>query len=528
MENPHKYTVENKNTSEGTAEGQARPSVELKPEFCDLMRRQLGDEAEPLLGALSASAPATGVRLNPRKVAECERLSSDTVSERLFPGAERIDRCEEGLLLPERPAFTFMPELHAGVFYVQDPASMILTETARFASRELSGEGESGEALLWLDACAAPGGKTTAILAGLSEDSFVVANEFVAQRANILLENVEKWGYGNAAVTCGDTAAFRKLRGVFDVVSVDAPCSGEGMMRKDEEARRQWSEQLVRDCAALQREILDNVWTALRPGGLLVYSTCTFNLAEDEDRIRYLIDTYGAEPVDTLFNERFGIPGALKEGEAEDIPALRFMPHITVGEGLFLAVVRKPTDPGAAAERIDHKDRAGRKERPAKNNAKNKGKGRGQSFPEDLSRIAAVLPEGYTLAAYGDRFRFLPAGREQLVATLASATRLLGAGIEAGQVKGRDFIPDQALALGAGLPRLSEIYPEVELTRDEALSYLRREAELLPEACRRAGLDRKGYFMVTYRGLRLGFAKFLGNRANNLYPAQWRIRTPGS
>lgn len=457
--------------------------IELKEEFVALMRETLGaEEAEGLAAALETE-PVTGVRLNPRKGMYGN-----------VPGltGEPVSWCREGLVPCPRPRFTLMPEWHGGLFYVQEPSSMVLAEVVRRLAALLGREG-----LRYLDTCAAPGGKTTAAIGALPPDSFVTANEFVPSRAAILYENLARWGAPNTAVCQGDTAAFGKMRDSFDIVAVDAPCSGEGMMRKDEEARRQWSESLTRQCAALQREIAGNAWKALRPGGFLIYSTCTFNRTENEDMLRYIADELGGESVDTGIGRECGIPGSLDS----DLHAMRFMPHRTCGEGLFMGVMRKPGEYGGETGR---RSRDKGRKKPA------------QAMPRELPGLLAE-PDGYVFGQGHDGcWQAIPKAHADLVAALGQATRLMSAGVRAGMPKGRDFAPDAALALSTAMS--PEAYPHVETDLETALSYLRGEAVTLP-----AGTPR-GVVVMTHAGIPLGFAKNLGNRANNMYPQAWRIR----
>ncbi len=226
----------------------------IPEQFLKMMVSLDRQEFDALPAALDTE-PEVGVRLNTRKPF---RITSD---------AERVAWCPTGLHLPERPSFTFDPLLHQGAYYVQDPSSMIMWHVARMIADEF------GRPVAWLDACAAPGGKTTAAIDALPDGSAVVANEYVAARAEILRENLAKWGYPLVTVTQGDTSRFSGMGEIFDVIAADVPCSGEGMMRKDDEARRQWTPRLTEQCAALQREIVGNLWKALRPGGYLIYST---------------------------------------------------------------------------------------------------------------------------------------------------------------------------------------------------------------------------------------------------------------
>lgn len=446
------------------------------------MRETLGDvEGAALVAALDTEA-VTGVRLNARKVGEWPSEID----------GEAVPWCAQGLVLHSRPQFTLMPEWHGGLFYVQEPASMVVGEVARRLAERL-GNGP----IRYLDSCAAPGGKTTAVLSALPDDAFVVANEFIPARANILSENISKWGATNAAVCNGDTKVFRKLRRAFDIVAVDAPCSGEGMMRKDEEARRQWSEGLVAQCAALQREILDNVWEALKPGGFLIYSTCTFNRTEDEDMLHYIVEELGGESVDTGLSEEFGIPGSIDPS----LHAVRFMPHRTCGEGLFLGVIRKP---GEYAPET-------RKTRTPKGN-----KGKGAVVPPQLTALLKE-PEKMTFSQRPDEcWQGVPAPHADLVRELEQATRVVTAGVRLGTVKGKSRVPDSTLALSTSLRE--DAFPRVEVTLETALNYLRRQAVALPAESPR------GITLLTYRGAALGFVKNLGNRANNMYPQHWRIR----
>lgn len=451
-----------------------------------LSRLPLPGGADALVSALDTE-PVTAVRLNSAKCSDLPLECGD-----LHP----VKWCERGYVLESRPRFASMPQWHSGAFYVQEPASMVLWTVAAGIARLLD-----MDELRWLDLCAAPGGKTTAVLDALPADAFVVANEFDGRRASILAENLARWGAPNSAVTRGDTRWVRKMRDAFHVVSVDAPCSGEGMMRKEETARSQWSSGLVKQCAALQREILANAWEALAPGGFLVYSTCTFNLEEDENNVAWLMSEYGAECVaPDAFMPMPECVGSLVEG----VKVLRFMPHATEGEGLFLAVVRKPGDISDV------------KQFKA---AKQKGK-ISKSFG---CEGWLAEPSRFVFASHDDSISAVPAVHSQFVDSVRRANSgLLSAGVSVGVVKGRDIIPSAELALSTALSQ--ESFPRVELTLDEALDYLRRGTDGLMSAIARCGAVKHGYVLAEYCGLPLGFAKYLGNRANNLYPSNWRLR----
>lgn len=465
----------------------------LKPEFLKMIAALDDGRFASLAETLTETAPEVSVRLNPRKLSPG--------GEAPFPG-EPVPWCEGGIYLSERPKFTFDPALHQGVYYVQDASSMIMGAVAAELSRRLA-----GGPLLWLDACAAPGGKTTAALDALPSGSLVVANEFDYGRAEILAENVAKWGSSYTVVTRGDTARCRAVGEVFDVVAVDAPCSGEGMMRKDATARQQWTASLVEECVARQKEILSNVWDALRPGGYLVYSTCTFNTRENEEMVEWLCGEYGAEPVDMEFP--FGIDGAV----GSDLPALRFIPGRVRGEGLFMAVVRKPgewTPRECPGENTPGKGRKGTGKRK-----------RGVKAPEVPSEVRAWITPGerenFPLTATENGLRAFPAQWSDLLSLFLKKLQVISAGTELAETRGHDVVPTQALALSTLLD--ADAFPRVETDRETALAYLRREAVALPRETPR------GFVLLTYGGRPLGFVKNLGNRANNLYPKEWRIKS---
>lgn len=297
--------------------------VEIPLEFKRMLHDLMGDEASDLLKALE-EPPVVSVRLNKRKPgAE-------------FENGEPVKWCKSGVYLPERPEFIFDPLLHAGAYYVQDASSMIYETVAARLLKKFSPYANTP--LKVLDLCAAPGGKTTAIINSLPDKSIVVANEYSSKRVGALKENIDRWGYPHVTVTNRDSAFYANQEEEYDIVAVDAPCSGEGMMRKEEEARRQWSPRLVEQCSSLQKEILTNAVKTLKPGGYLIYSTCTFNRSENEENAEFIAKEFGLQPVDLDFPQDWGIP----KGIQTDLPVYRFMPHKTKGEGLFLAVFRKP------------------------------------------------------------------------------------------------------------------------------------------------------------------------------------------
>lgn len=428
------------------------------------------------LGEALSTPPQVSVRVNPLKTAV------------VAAAADRVPWCPEGFYLPERPRFTFSPELHQGLYYVQDASSMFIGHVLR----TLVG---SDRPVRYLDACAAPGGKTTAACSALHPDSVITANEFVPARAAVLRENVAKWGSPFVTVTSGPVSRFTPFEGYFDVIAADVPCSGEGMMRKDAEAVAQWSPELVEQCAARQRDILSALWPALTPGGLLIYSTCTFNRTENEDMLHWLAREFGAESVEVPGTDpSWGI------GAGIDTPmaCYRFVPGRVRGEGLFMGVVRKPlADAGPAGKR---------KEKPAK----------GGKMPAEARRVLDML-----LPRYAEGAAVSMEGSDVVVtpAVMPGTNPALTPRLVAATLKGRDLIPSQRLALSAMYRRGA--VPEAEVSAEEAIAYLSGNPVAVPDAP-------KGVVLLLYRGHPLGFVKNLGSRANNLYPKPWRILTAGA
>ena len=422
--------------------------MELPVEFVEYTSQLFGKERwQRFVDSFSQPAPVS-IRLNPFKHSAAKESHGDmtalTLGNNAGIEASPVPWCKDAYWLRERPQFTLDPLLHAGAYYVQEAGSMFLDQVLRQYVLEPS---------MMLDLCAAPGGKSTLARAALPAGSLLHSNEPDRRRANILMENLQKQGHADVVVTNAYPRDYARTRLMFDVILTDVPCSGEGMFRRDEGAIREWSLQNVRHCAELQRSIVGEIWPRLRPGGLLIYSTCTFNLHEDEENVRWIADELGAQllPVDTL--PEWNITGSLLEGW--DAPVYRFIPGTTRSEGLFMAVLRKNGE----------------------------------------SERAKIPP----LAKRAEAFK-----------------SVMYDGIPHGELKGKDMIPSHAEAIAIGLDKTK--YPMVEMDDNQTLAYLRREAIMLPPDTPR------GFVIVTYHGLPLGFMKNLGNRANNLYPKEWCIR----
>ena len=348
---------------------------------------------------------------------------------------------------------------------------------------------QTGKPQTVLDLCAAPGGKSTLLRALLPDESLLVCNEPVGQRAQILVENMIKWGHEGCVVTSDYPESYGRLGAMFDLIVVDAPCSGEGMFRKDNPALELWSEDNVKMCAARQRDILRDVWPALKEDGYMIYSTCTYNLEENEKNVRYICDELGAEVVEIPVPEEWQIVGNLMRGER--FPVYHFFPHRTRGEGLFMALLHKTS--GAPPMRKKNKMRYNR-------------------LPDAWkSRISGQCLQAFEKEGVCYAVR---EGDAPYVGCLQDFVKVLTCGIPVYEVKGKKDAPHHGLAMSRCL--LKDAFPTVELSLEQALDYLRTMA-IQVEAPR-------GYILLTYRSVPLGFANNLGAHANNMYPKTWRIR----
>ena len=441
--------------------------MNLPEAFLEQLRGLLPDEWDRLAGAITSSEPSVAVRVNAaRGVAVPD-------------GARRVPWCDQGFYTEGRPSFTFDPDWHAGRYYVQDASSMFISHVIRHFVHD---------PVRYLDLCAAPGGKTTAAIQALPPQSLVVANEIVPPRARVLADNVIRWGSPRCVVTSNAPAQIGKFTHFFDVIAADVPCSGEGMMRKDAEAVSQWSPDLVTQCALRQREILKDVWQALRPGGLLIYSTCTYNRQENEEIADYVLQELGATSLEVPVEASWNIHPAI----GSDAHGYRFMPHRVDGEGLFMAVFRKDGDAPRQDFRIKEK------------NIKK---------VDEMGKKWLSAPEAFILDQQGDLSIAVPQDIRREVAAMRDSLNVLHAGVELATVMGRKLVPHHALAMS--LARAEDAFPTCEVDYPTALRYLRGESITIDAP--------RGYVLIACDGAVLGFANNLGNRANNLYPKPLRI-----
>lgn len=402
-----------------------------------------------------------------------------------FPQDGRIPWCADGIYLKERPLFTLDPGIHGGAYYVQEASSMFLAH----AVQELLGNSQD---LYALDLCAAPGGKST-LLASMPQFSLVLANEIIRTRVSILFENAVKWGEPKLLVSNNDPAQFAALPAYFDLLVVDAPCSGSGLFRKDQAALKEWSVQNVQHCAERQQRILADALPTLKEDGILVYSTCSYSPEEDEAIVEWLTQTQHLQSLELNTPEAWGI---VETHTPSGAAGYRFFPDRLRGEGFFIACFRKGN------HRDQGRARSFRYEKTV----------RSASYRESLKDWVDVDQDLVIRTKEADIF-LLPASLQTAVQELEQALHLRKSGLKAGTLLRDQLIPDHELILSLCL---SDKAPRVALSLDEALRYLRKQ-DILPGA---AG---KGWWVVTYAGLPLGAIKHLGNRVNNYYPSSWRI-----
>lgn len=417
-----------------------------------------------LLEALNIIPPVS-VRFHPHKTRSLLEID------------HAVPWCENGFYLKERPSFTLDPMFHAGSYYPQEAGSMVLDAVLK--------QLQLPENPKVLDLCAAPGGKSTLITSFLNNEGLLVSNEVIQPRSRILKENLTKWGYTNTVVTNNDPKDFDRLQQFFDVIVVDAPCSGEGMFRKDPKAREEWSEENVQLCCGRQKRIVMDVWDALVPGGFLIYSTCTFNVDENEDNVSWFLSELGAEliPMD--------LPIPIRAGRNNI--GNYCLPGKTETEGFYIAVLQKGDGPKI------------RQKFSRKNDF------HWQKDLLDLPNFAKL--DSVTVFNWNDKLLALPKGQEDAMLHVQSQMRLQKMGTTVGDIARKGVIPNEELALN---PFLIQFNGKIETEKQQALQYL--HGDTFPLA------GKHGFQLITYQNEPLGWVKHLGNRFNNLYPKEWRIR----
>ena len=421
----------------------------------------------------------TSLRINPLK-----KATNFSISGFHFPLYSKIPWSSQGYYLQQRPSFTLDPLFHAGTYYVQEASSMFLEQVLRQTT-------DTNQSLLVLDLCAAPGGKSTLLQSIISKESLLVSNEVIQSRVNILKENLIKWGSGNVVVTNNDPKDFSSLHGLFDVVVIDAPCSGSGLFRRDAEAINEWSEANVQLCSQRQQRIIADIWNCLKEDGVLIYSTCSYSAEEDEEILDWMVSKSKVESIELKVEEEWNIDEVQSTTGAY---GYRFWPHKVKGEGFFIAAFRKKEETDEVRMKIKK-----------------------ESIPskEEIKLASAWLQstENLSFILQGQNIAVVPSSWYTIIQYLMQQLKVRYAGVELGTIAKNDLLPEHALALST---IINQTIFSVELNDEQALTYLRKN-DLQIES------SYKGWALAKYNGMNLGWMKLLGNRINNYYPKEYRI-----
>jgi NOL1/NOP2/sun family putative RNA methylase len=433
-----------------------------------------GFEAENFINAHQNSDSPTSIRLNPFKLSTAK-------------GDSRVPWCSEGYYLDSRPSFTFDPLFHAGCYYVQEASSMFIDHILQYK--------DNADSIKVLDLCAAPGGKSTLINSALKSNDLLVANEIIRTRVPVLSDNLNRWGTSNTIVTSNDPKDFGRLKGFFDIILVDAPCSGSGMFRKDPAAMDEWSEGNVNMCHQRQERILADVYPALTEDGYLIYSTCSYSMEENEDILDWLCTEFELESIRIPINNDWGIVES--QSTQKQAWGYRFYPDKVKGEGLFAACLQKKENSGEVSN-TKYKDHQ-------KANFK------------EIDQVKPYInePDNYYYFKINDDWLTIDRDHRHSLGILQQYFYVKKSGVRIGKMAGKDLIPDHELALSLVINK--DRFLQTELNKQQAIQYLQRADITDLES------PDKGWSLMNYEGHALGWAKLLPNRINNYYPKEIRI-----
>lgn len=445
--------------------------IKLPADFSIRMQQQLGNYFPDFSQALQKTSPIS-IRVNP--------LKSKAKYQNSVPWSSY------GFYLDERPVFTLDPSFHAGAYYVQEASSMFLEQVVLQLNLDKN-------PIKVLDLCAAPGGKSTHLLSLLHPESLLVSNEVIRTRASILNENLTKWGYPNVVITNNDARDFQKLTGFFDVIVLDAPCSGEGLFRKDPEAMKEWSVNHVELCARRQQRILEDIWPALKFNGIIIYSTCTYNELENEDNLTWLGKNHSWNSLSLELNQAWGV----EEVKFDNRFGYRFYSHLLQGEGFFISLIQKRENEHETLVKIK------------RDHGQQKSK-----IPDELFKWIRQ-PDQFNFDLKNQKVTLQTKSLTDISHYFQQHFRVIQAGTPLAELKGNKLVPDHALALSVHLN--GNHFTQIELNKEEALNFLRKEALSIP-------YHNRGFGLVTYDSIPLGWVNILDHRINNLYPKEWRIR----
>lgn len=448
----------------------------LPNELVKRLNEQEGFDAAAFNKVHEQGDKITSIRLNPWKQTSVP-----------FKSAIPVAWCDKGYYLTERPVFTVDPLYHAGCYYVQEASSMCIAHILQELELE-------NKAIRALDLCAAPGGKSTLLADYLGSESILVSNEVIKSRAHVLRDNIVRWGVSNVVVTNNDPSTFSRLPGYFDLLVVDAPCSGSGMFRKDEGAIDEWSLANVKLCSDRQKRILAESISTLATEGYLFYSTCSYSSEENEDILDWIKEEYGFESIPIRFPSQWGI--AEIQSPKHQAFGYRFYPHKLKGEGFFIAVLRKTeTQPSFSRKKI---------------------KSEKNSVPTKVLSDWTEQPANHMAFIHDEHIHIFPKKYEEDLRWYQQVLYIKQAGVNIGKWNGRELIPSHDLACSV---HIKTDLSAQDVTREVALKYLRKESLAVTDF----PAILTGWCLVRYDGTNLGWVKVLPNRVNNYYPKEVRI-----
>ncbi|RFZ81331.1 RNA methyltransferase [Mucilaginibacter terrenus] len=445
------------------------------PHFLDSLASEQGFEIQTFVDAHANESSLTSIRLNPFKPSETKT-------------GQQVPWCTDGFYLDSRPSFTYDPLFHAGCYYVQEASSMFIDHILNTIRPN------KDEPIKVLDLCAAPGGKSTLLNSALQNSDLLVANEIIKTRVPILTDNLSRWGTSNVIVTSNDPRDYSSLKNFFDVVLVDAPCSGSGMFRKDPDAMSEWSEANVNLCHQRQERILADIYPALTEDGYLIYSTCSYSHQENEDILDWLCTTFKLETVRIPIYKEWGIVET--QSPNQKAWGYRFYPGKVQGEGLFAACLRK------------------RESSTGQSNYKNNAQ---QKLPaKEMDQVNSYLenPDSFYLFKVAEDWLAINREHKESLNLLHRHLYIKKSGVRIGKLAGKDLVPDHELALSLLINKATVL--STPLNKEQVIQYLRRDNIDI-------AVNDKGWSLMTYEGHALGWAKLLPNRINNYYPKEIRI-----
>lgn len=445
--------------------------MELPNDFIISLNDYYGNEATAIINAILTSKTPTSIRYN-------------TIKSKNGHQGDVVLWHPEGRYLDEKPVFTLDPHFHGGKYYVQEASSMFIREILCQLNVEKNAR--------ILDLCAAPGGKST-LLADFFKEGLLVSNEIIKNRAQILKENIIKWGSGNVVVTNNEPKDFFALDKYFDLILVDAPCSGEGMFRKDTDAIQEWSLRNVDICVSRQREIIKNIVKSLKPEGHIIYCTCTYNQNENIENVSQFCEEHNLKSIPLITKEEWNLEIIKKENRI----GYQFLPHKVKGEGFFVSVMQK-------SSLQKHEKWTAKKSNLQKLT---------KAELDLILKFVKTEDLHFYKTGLGDVYAYNEIMHDDIHVLLANL-KVIHSGIKCGNLNKNVFIPDHSLAMSM---IVADDIPKLELDKKESLAYLNKT--LL-----HVNSSYKGWCLVCFEGTALGWVKNLGNRINNYYPSEWRIR----